>query len=233
LVLLAEAGSYERLLSVSGLDEIYGRTAVKAILAALLLVGFVVHSASGQEAKNEAGFLLGSEQIPGSTTTTGMPFSVGGSVAFSFDYARRLKGERTALFVEIPFAAAPSHRGGSSQPGTATSLATLYVVPSFRLQAFADRRFSPWLSGGFGYGWLETSAVLNNGAPNPAINRNTGTAQFGGGVDIRTPLHLPFPISLRAELRDYYAVDAANYGASLRQHGQHDMVPTGGFVIHF
>jgi len=162
-----------------------------------------------------------------------VPFSVGGSVAFSFDYARRLKGERTALFVEIPFAAAPSHRGGSSQPGTATSLATLYVVPSLRLQAFANRRLSPWLSGGFGYGWLETSALLNNGAPNPAINRNTGTAQFGGGVDIRTPLHLLFPISLRAELRDYYAVDAPNYGTSLRQQGQHDIVPAGGFVIHF
>jgi hypothetical protein len=206
---------------------------VKAILATLLWVGLVAYSASGQETKNETGFLLGSEQIPGSTTTAGVPLSVGGSVAFTFDYARRLKGERTALFVEIPFAAAPSHRGGSSQPGTATSLATLYAVPSLRLQAFANRRFSPWLSGGFGYGWLETSALLNNGAPNPAINRNTGTAQFGGGVDIRTPLHPLFPISLRAELRDYYAVDAANYGASLRQQGQHDIIPAGGFVIHF
>jgi hypothetical protein len=206
---------------------------VKAILASLLWVGLVAYSASGQETKNETGFLLGSEQIPSSTTTAGVPFSVGGSVAFSFDYARRLKGERTALFVEIPFAAAPSHRGGSSQPGTATSLATLYVVPSLRLQAFANRRVSPWLSGGFGYGWLETSALLNNGVLNPAINRNTGTAQFGGGVDIRTPLHLIFPISLRAELRDYYAVAGANYGTSLRQQGQHDIVPAGGFVIHF
>jgi hypothetical protein len=80
---------------------------------------------------------------------------------------------------------------------------------------------------------LETSALFNNGAPNPAINRNTGTAQFGGGVDIRTPLHLLFPISLRAELRDYYAVGAPNYGTSLRQQGQHDIVPAGGFVIHF
>ena len=206
---------------------------MKKLFSTLLLVGLIAYSASAQETKNEVGFLLGSEQIPGSTTTAGAPLSVGGSVAFSFDYARRLKGERIALFAEIPFAAAPSHRGGSSQPGTATSLATLYVVPSLRLQAFADRRFSPWVSGGFGYGWLETSALLNNGAPNPAINRYTGTAQFGGGVDIRTPLHLLFPISLRAELRDYYAVDAANYGTSLRQQGQHDIVPAGGFVIHF
>jgi hypothetical protein len=206
---------------------------VKGIISALLMAGFIAYSASAQETKNEVGFLLGSEQIPGSTTTAGMPLSVGGSVAFSFDYARKLKGERTELFAELPFAAAPSHRGGSSQPGTATSLATLYVVPSLRLQAFSNRRFSPWLSGGFGYGWLETSALLNNGTPNPSINRYTGTAQFGGGVDIRIPVHLLFPISLRAELRDYYAVDAPNYGTSLRQQGQHNIVPAGGFVIHF
>jgi hypothetical protein len=206
---------------------------VKTLVSTLLLVGLMAYSASAQETKNEVGFLLGSAQIPVSTTTAGVPLSVGGSVAFSFDFARRLKGERVALFAEFPFAAAPSHRGGSSQPGTATSLATLYVVPSLRLQAFAGRRFSPWGSGGFGYGWLETSALLSNGTPNPEINRNTGTAQFGGGVDIRTPLHLLFPISLRAELRDYYAVDAPTFGTSLRQQGQHDIVPAGGFVIHF
>ena len=125
---------------------------MKTTLYTLLLVPLIAFSALGQETKNETGFLLGSEQIPGFTTTTGAPLSVGGSVAFSFDYARKLKGERTALFVEIPFAAAPSHHGSSSQPGTATSLATLYIVPSIRLQAFANRRFSPWLSGGFGYG---------------------------------------------------------------------------------
>jgi hypothetical protein len=206
---------------------------VAKIFSTLLLAGLMAFSASAQETKNETGFLLGSEQIPGSTTTAGAPLSVGGSVAFSFDYARRLKGEHTVLFAEIPFTAAPSHHGGSSQPGTATSLATLYVVPSLRVQAFANRRFSPWLSGGFGFGWLETSSLLNNGVPNPEINRYTGTAQFGGGVDIRTPLQLVFPISLRAELRDYYTVDAANYGTALRQQGQHDIVPAGGFVIHF
>ncbi len=206
---------------------------MKKIFSTLLLAGLIACSGSAQETRNEAGFLLGSEQIPGSTTTAAVPLGVGGSVAFSFDYARRLRGEHTVLFGEIPFAAAPSHRGGSAQPGTATSLATLYVVPSLRVQAFAGRRFSPWLSGGFGFGWLETSAFLNDGAPNPEINRYTGTAQFGGGVDIRTPLHLVVPISLRAELRDYYAVDAANYGTALRQQGQHDIVPAGGFVIHF
>jgi hypothetical protein len=148
-------------------------------LLRVFLVALIAFPASAQERKNETGFLLGSEQIPGFTTTAGAPLSLGGSVAFSFDYARRLKGERTGLFVEVPFAAAPSHRVGSSQPGTATSLATLYVVPSIRLQAFANRRFSPWLSAGFGYGWLQTSASLNNRAPNPEVNRNTGTAQFG------------------------------------------------------
>jgi hypothetical protein len=206
---------------------------VKKIFFTMILAALATFSAPAQEQKNEAAFLLGSEQIPGFTTTTGTALNVGGSVAFSFDYARRLKGGQIELFLEFPFAAAPSHHGGSSQPGTAASLATLYVVPSIRVEAFADRRFSPWLSGGFGYALLQTSALFNDGAPNPEVNRNTGTAQFGGGVDIRTPIKILFPISLRVELRDYYAVDAANYGPSLRQNGQHDIVPTGGFVIHF
>jgi hypothetical protein len=206
---------------------------VKNVLHAVAFVTLIALSASAQELKNEASFLLGSEQIPASTTTAGVPLSVGGSVAFSFDYARRLSGRQTALSFEVPFAAAPSHRGGSAQPGTVSSLATLYVVPSLRVQALANRRFSPWLSGGFGYGWLQTSALYNNGARNPQVNRNTGTAQFGAGVDIRTPIQLLFPITLRAELRDYYSIDAANYGVALRQQGQHDLVAAGGFVIHF
>jgi hypothetical protein len=205
---------------------------VSKTLKVLFLAALISSVGFAQEWKNETGFLLGSEQIPGFTTTAGTPPSVGGNLAFSFDYARRLKGEKTALLVEVPFAAAPNHRGGSYQLGTVTSLATLYVVPSLRVQAFTDGRLSPWVSGGFGWGWLETSAILNNGAPNPQINRYTGITQFGGGVDIRTPIRIFFPVSLRLELRDYYAVNAANYGTSLRQQGQHDLVLAGGFVIH-
>lgn len=203
------------------------------LLYVIAFVALAALAAPAQELKNEAGFLLGSEQIPAFATAAGTPLSVGGSVAFSFNYARRLSGKQTALSFEVPFAAAPSHHEREVQPGAVTSLATLYVVPSLRVQALADRRFSPWLSGGFGYGWLETSALYNNGTHNPQVNRNTGTAQFGAGVDIRTPIHLLFPISLRGELRDYYSIDAANYGVALRQQGQHDLVAAGGFVIHF
>jgi hypothetical protein len=162
------------------------------ILYAIAFVALIAFSARAQELKNEAGFLLGSEQVPAATTTADAPLILGGSVAFSFDYACRLRGRQTALSFEVPFAAAPSHHESGVQPGLVTSLATLYVVPSLRLQALANRRFSPWLSGGFGYGWLETSALYNNGARNPQVNRNTGTAQFGAGVDIRTPIQLIF-----------------------------------------
>ena len=79
-----------------GIELAYG-------LLRVFLVALIAFPASAQERKNETGFLLGSEQIPGFTTTAGTPLSLGGSVAFSFDYARRLKGERTGLFVEVPF----------------------------------------------------------------------------------------------------------------------------------
>jgi hypothetical protein len=71
-----------------GIELAYG-------LLRVFLVALIAFPASAQERKNETGFLLGSEQIPGFTTTAGTPLSLGGSMAFSFDYARRLKGERT------------------------------------------------------------------------------------------------------------------------------------------
>jgi len=50
----------------------------------LLLAGLIACAGSAQETRNEAGFLLGSEQIPGSTTTAGVPLSVGGQCSFLF-----------------------------------------------------------------------------------------------------------------------------------------------------
>jgi heat shock protein HspQ len=55
---------------------------------------------------------------------------------------------------------------------------------------------------------------------------------LGGAVDIRTPLYILFQISLRVELRDYYAVNAAKYGLSRREQVQHNIVPARGIVIH-
>ena len=65
-----------------GRGRFYGGIFVKVIILILFLVALIAFPASAQETKNEAGFLLGSEQIPGSTTTAGAPLSVGAGGLF-------------------------------------------------------------------------------------------------------------------------------------------------------
>ena len=92
---------------------------------------------------------------------------------------------------------------------------------------------SPWLSGGFGYGLYEGSSRFGSGVVNPQIHRNVATAQFGGGLDLRTPLRLLIPIGIRGEVRDYYSLEAPNFGIPVRRSGQHNIVVAGGLVVRF
>lgn len=66
--------------------------------------------------------------IPRAATTFNQKLSFGRSAAFA-DYARRLSSGDTALLLEFPFAAGPSHRVESAQLNAIASLATLFVTP--------------------------------------------------------------------------------------------------------
>jgi hypothetical protein len=186
-----------------------------------------------QEEKNELGLLLGAELIPRATTASNQKLSIGRSIAYSVDYARRLSSGHTALLLEFPFAAAPSHTVESTQLNAISSLATLFVTPSLRARFVSHAPVSPWLSGGFGYGLYEGSNFLQNGVANTEIHRNVATAQFGGGVDVRTRLKLLFPIGLRGEVRDFYTLGTPSFGVPVQRSEQHNVVVSGGLVVHF
>ena len=141
-----------------------------------------------QEEKNELGLLLGAEFIPRAATASNQKLSLGRSVAYSVDYARRLSTGNTAMLLEFPFAAGPSHRVESAQLNAITSLATLFVTPSLRAQFVSHAPASPWVSGGCGYGLYEGSSALQDGVVNTEIHRNVATVQFGAGIDGRTRL---------------------------------------------
>jgi len=186
-----------------------------------------------QEEKNELGLLLGAEFIPRATTTSNQKLSFGRSIAYSVDYARRLSSGNTALLLEFPFAAAPSHKVESAQINTTTSLATLFVTPSLRARFLNHAPASPWLSGGFGYGLYEGSSVLQNGVANAEIHRSVATAQFGGGSDVRTRLKLLFPIGFRGEVRDFYTLNTPSFGVPVQGTQQQKVVVSGGLVVHY
>jgi hypothetical protein len=112
-------------------------------------------------------------------------------------------------------------------------LAAFSLIPSLRVKFASVGVVSPWLSGSFGYGPTEGSEFFGNGVRNPSRYHSTGAAQFGAGVDVRMPIKVWFPISLRGEVRDYYAVNSPGFGTSVQGGGQNNVVVSGGMVPHF
>ena len=95
-----------------------------------------------------------------------------------------------------------------------------------------SQRVSPWLSAGGGYALFDESANRMDGTHNTTRGTSGGALQFGGGVDIRTPIKVLFPIGLRAEVRDLYTAKP-NYNISTGGGFQHNVVLSGGVVLHF
>src|SRR5216683_6361122 len=173
------------------------------------------------------------EVISQATISSNQKLSFGRSIAHSVDYARRLSSGNTALLLEFPFAAAPSHKVESAQLNAIRSLATLFVTPSLRARFLNHAPASPWLSGGFGYGLYEGSSVLQNGVANAEIHRSVATVQFGGGIDVRTRLKLLFPIGFRGEVRDFYTLNTPSFGVPVQRTQQHNVVVSGGLFVHY
>jgi hypothetical protein len=205
----------------------------------LVLILFLCVSAGAlaqDDGNNDLGFTLGVEAVPRHelVTPAGGQLEFSKSVVFGVNYARRLtNGRALALYLEFPFSASPSHRIHSDNPATITNLATLFITPSIRTKLLPRGPVSPWLSGGFGYGLLEGDKKLPGGALNPVRHTQAGTLQFGGGVDIRTPVHILAPIALRFEVRDFYMLKTLNYNTAIREDRQHHVVIAGGFVLRF
>lgn len=191
--------------------------------------------AQAKAENNQLGLLLGAEFIADSSTiaTPPVPVSIGNSEVFQLNFAHRLAGTNTQLWLEIPAAAGPSHSVHSDDPNTPSSVATFYATPSFRMNFAAQRTFCPWLSFGGGYALFEGSQSLRNGLSNPERFTNTGALQFGGGVDIRTRLKVLTPIGLRAEVRDFYSLDTPRFTTAVRDDRQHNVIVSAGFLLRF
>jgi hypothetical protein len=65
------------------------------------------------------------------------------------------------------------------------------------------------------------------------VHRNVARGQLGGGIDVRTRVRLLFPISLRYEFRDFYILGNPSFGVPVLRSDQHNLVVSGGLVVHF
>ena len=205
----------------------------KLIRFALALLALCLSAAAQTETKNELGLSLGAGLIPQRSTSAGQSLNFGASIAFSAAYARLIRNGNTSLSIEFPFVAEPANSVQSTNLQSIVSLATIFVVPSVRVKFASGAGISPWLSGGFGYGIRESSEFFDNGQRNGSRYQSTGAVQVGAGVDVRTPIRILFPISLRGEVRDYYSVSNPTFGTRVQGGGQHNVVASGGFVLSF
>ncbi len=206
-------------------------------LLKLVLLLMTAAPAIAQEAPehNQLGMLLGAEFIADHSTNTAPPVPVGftNSIVYQLNFAHRLKGEKTQLWIEFPSAAAPSHTVSSSNPLTPVSLATFYTTPSFRLNLRGTKTLSPWFSFGGGYALFEGSEKLASGADNLNRYTSTGALQFGAGVDVRTRIRVWKRIGLRGEIRDFYTFDTLMFTAPIRDNHEHNVIVSGGLIVRF
>jgi len=208
---------------------------LRALFFALFLASSVVGFGQDDLEKNQLGMMLGAEFIGDhvADTNPAVPIHFTRSVVFQLNFAHRLSGSGTQIWLEFPSAAAPSHTISSSAAATPVSLATFYATPSFRLNFRGQRTFSPWLSFGGGYALFEGSELLQNGSVNTNRYTSTGALQFGGGIDVRTGLRVWKPIGLRGEVRDFYSFDTLNFATPIREARQHNVIVSGGLIVRF
>lgn len=71
-----------------------------------------------------------------------------------------------------------------------------------------------------------------DGTHNTTRGAGGGAVQFGGGVDVRTPIKFGFPIGVRVEVRDLYT-SKPNYNLDTGGGFQHRLIISGGQVLRF
>lgn len=182
------------------------------------------------QGKDEVGLLLGGSVIPNSTPN----LKIGSTLAYQATYAHRFFDNQAFGFAfEVPFVALPSQAVHSVIPTVPQNFASLFLTPGFRVTLAPKRTIAPWASVGGGYSRFAESSLLENGTPNIfKKGTNKGALQYGGGVDLKAPFHLPLPLLFRGEIRDFYSgqprLNIVRSGP-----GQHNIFISGGFVLRF
>lgn len=168
-----------------------------------------------------AGGVFSSESLGVSTAFCPLPTSGGicpepessanSGFALEGDLAHRLFNAHLAsLHLELPVVGIPKRTASGGD------FSSLYFTPGLRLRLSLPL-ISPFVSAGGGFAHFSTSSNLN-------ASRTTGAFDFGGGVDVSTPIPL---IGLRGEVRDFFT------GVTGFSTTQHNVFVGAGIVLKF
>jgi hypothetical protein len=205
-----------------------------------LFAAFVLPAQAQQ--KNEVGLVIGATTSPSiglasgsSVITPTQSLTFGSSLALGAEYDRRLNSGSTAVYVGVDFLASPLDVKLNQPPtGTSPEFAYVFLTPHVRVKFHADGALKPWLEFGGGYARLtsfgqtaSTAAVGLRGA------NNTGSLEFGGGVDTAPIVHVfRIPIGVRLEVRDFYS-GTPNFSSQLDSRRLNSLAYTGGLLLRF
>jgi hypothetical protein len=180
--------------------------------------------------KNEVDMVLGNTWSFSSNTSIAIPgiippltFPSGHSSKLTYEagFARQLVSFRPVTFgLELNAAGFPASLNGNP--------AAVFVVPAARFNFLPRGRVSPFASAGAGFVHLARGSFPST---------NTAAFQFGGGVDVKTPIRF---LNLRVEARDFLAARSgfANIATSFPGVSAHDasrnhLLVGGGAVLRF
>jgi opacity protein-like surface antigen len=141
----------------------------------------------------------------------------GDALSYEVNYAHRFVNIGVAsLAVEVPFVFTFNQKLNYTLNQVPKDFNSFFLTPSARISFFPASGFSPWISGGGGFGRFSESSTLEFGGPNPGPSSNTvGAVQLGLGLDVR----LLRSVRLRGEVRDFYSGQPdLNINPQVRRH---------------
>ena len=154
-------------------------------------------------------------QLCGSPTNTSTALTLEGTLSH-----RVLNLELVSLHLELPILGTPTR---SLQQGLfRQDYSTIFFTPGLRVK-FSLPVISPFASVGGGFAHFSGS----NAPSSPANSNTAGAFEFGGGIDLKTPV--PF-IGLRGEAREFYT---GTPGFSISSPNRFNLFVGGGIVLKF
>jgi hypothetical protein len=191
------------------------------------------------QTKNEVGLVIGATTTPSQTLsqqscvgpTCDLTFNA--SLALGAEYDRRFAtAKRVAIYGGVDYLASPLDVKLSRPPsGVSPEYAYEFLTPHVRVKFHPAGPIAPWLS--FGGGYARFLEAVPRGSTSFKPGTNTGTLEFGTGIDTRSVVHvLRIPIGFRFEVRDFYS-GLPNYNRALNASLQNNVVFTGGLLIRF
>ncbi|GAC1435747.1 MAG: hypothetical protein NVS1B11_33790 [Terriglobales bacterium] len=177
-------------------------------VSGMMLLSLGALPAAYSQTKNEVGLVIGATVTPSLSLSQGIAFAgspsgltFNKSLALGAEFDRRVvTAKGFGIYGGVDYLASPFDVK-LDRPSTGVSPQYAYETPHVRLKFHPTGPVAPWLSFGGGFARFLAKAPENGVGFKPGTN--TGTLEFGGGIDTSTGLHvLKIPVGFRFEVRD-------------------------------